>query len=242
MIDALGLPERPRCGPSRSSSLVAFGLSLLVPPLGDRVEALGLAPRARAGRAPAATGFGSGLILGASLGLVYAPCAGPILAGVITVSAAQDFTAGKLAVALAYAIGSVAVLYLFMLGGRRLADRLSPPGPDPDRHGRRDGRGRGRDGADLDLRFQSAIADDLPAVLVNPTAEIEESGVVSDELADVRGGGRRGRGGGRGGGGARRALPDLGLGPELRRREVVQHGRRRGRSTGRAERRGQASC
>ena len=72
------------------------------------------------------TGFGSGLVLGASLGLVYAPCAGPILAGVITVSAAQDFTAGKLAVALAYAIGSGAVLYALMLGGRRLADRLRP--------------------------------------------------------------------------------------------------------------------
>ena len=62
-------------------------------------------------------------MLGASLGLVYAPCAGPILAGVITVSAAQDFTAGKLVVALAYAVGSGAVLYALMLGGRRLTDR-----------------------------------------------------------------------------------------------------------------------
>ena len=42
----------------------------------------------------------------------------------ITVSAAQDFTAGRLAVALAYAIGSAAVLYALMLGGRRLTDRL----------------------------------------------------------------------------------------------------------------------
>ena len=51
-------------------------------------------------------GFGSGVVLGASLGLVYAPCAGPILAGVITVSAAQSFTAGRLAVALAYSLGT----------------------------------------------------------------------------------------------------------------------------------------
>ena len=65
-------------------------------------------------------------MLGASLGLVYTPCAGPILAGVITVSAAQDFTAGKLAVALAYAVGSGAVLYVLMLGGRRVVDRLRP--------------------------------------------------------------------------------------------------------------------
>ena len=74
-------------------------------------------------------GFGSGLLLGASLGLVYTPCAGPILAGVITVSAAQDFTAGKLAVALAYAVGSGAVLYA--AHARRAPARrpLRPYGP-----------------------------------------------------------------------------------------------------------------
>ena len=41
------------------------------------------------------------------------------------VSAAQDFTFGRLAVALAYSIGSAGVLYLLMVGGRRL-----PPAPD----------------------------------------------------------------------------------------------------------------
>ena len=104
------------------------------------------------------------MLLGASLGFVYAPCAGPILAGVITVSAAQDFTAGKLAVALAYAVGSVAVLYVFMICGRRLADRLSA-------HRGQIQMAMGAVmvavavamAADLDLRFQNAIADDLPA-------------------------------------------------------------------------------
>ena len=70
-------------------------------------------------------GFWSGVVLGLSLGLVYAACAGPILAGVITVSASQDFTAGRLAVALAYSAGSAVVLYGLMLGGRRLSAPLS---------------------------------------------------------------------------------------------------------------------
>ena len=59
----------------------------------------------------------------------------------ITVSASQDFTAGKLAVALAYALGSGVVLYVLMLGGRRLVDRLQAGarlGPGGDRRG--DGR------------------------------------------------------------------------------------------------------
>ena len=185
VIDALGLPN----GVARDIAIVvlfAFGFSLLVPPSGDRVEAFAsrLAPGpARFG----GDGFGSGLIVGASLGLVYAPCAGPILAGVIVVSAAQDFTAGRLAVALSYAVGSAIVLYLLLLGGRRLSQRLAPV------------RGRIQMAlgavmvvvavamtANLDTRFQTAIASDLPGFLVNPTGDLEKSNVVAADLAKVR--------------------------------------------------------
>jgi cytochrome c biogenesis protein CcdA/thiol-disulfide isomerase/thioredoxin len=186
VIDALGLPDN-LVRDLAIATLLIFGISLLIPPLSDRIEAFGsrLAPGpARV----AGEGFGSGLLLGASLGVVYTPCAGPILAGVITVSAAQDFTAGKLAVALAYAAGSGAVLYLLMLGGRRVADRFKPY------------RARIQVAtgalmvavavamtADLDLEFQQAIADDLPAVLVNPSGDLERSDTVADELAELRG-------------------------------------------------------
>jgi cytochrome c biogenesis protein CcdA/thiol-disulfide isomerase/thioredoxin len=187
VIDALGLPN-DLLRNIAIAVLAVFGLTLLVPPLADRLEAwisrLVGSPRMRRGE-----GFASGLVLGGSLGFVYAPCAGPILAGVITVSAAQDFTVGRLAVALAYGIGSAAVLYLLVLGGRRIADRLSAY------------RGRvqmamgavmvavaGLMVADLDLEFQSAVADELPSALVNPTGELEESGAVAEQLAAVRGG------------------------------------------------------
>ena len=187
VIEALGLPNDLLRNVA-IAVLAVFGFALLVPPLGDRLEAwisrLVGAPRLSSG-----DGFASGLVLGASLGFVYAPCAGPILAGVITVSAAQDFTVGRLAVGLAYGIGSAAVLYLLVLGGRRIADRLSAY------------RGRvqmalgavmvavaGLMAAELDLEFQSAIADDLPSALVNPTGEFEESGAVAKQLAAVRAG------------------------------------------------------
>ena len=139
---------------------------------------------------PGGDGFASGLVVGASLGLVYAPCAGPILAGVITVSAAQDFTAGRLAVALSYAVGSAIVLYALLVGGRRLVDRLAPIR----------GQVQMAMGAvmicvaalmsiDLDTRFQTAIADHLPAFLVNPTGQVETSSAVGDELTAVHGAG-----------------------------------------------------
>lgn len=187
VIEALGLPD----GLVRTLAIVTllvFGVCLLIPALGDRVEAWGsrLAPApARVG----GQGFGSGLLLGASLGFVYAPCAGPILAGVITVSAAQDFTAGKLAVAVAYAAGSGLVLYALMRGGRRLVARL-----DPYRGWVQAATGAAMVlvalamSAELDLRFQRAIADDLPSFLVNPSGELERSGAIADELASVRGG------------------------------------------------------
>src|SRR5229473_1355178 len=47
-------------------------------------------------------GFGSGLLVGGALGFVYTPCASPILAAVISVSAATGKT---IAVAVAYAAG-----------------------------------------------------------------------------------------------------------------------------------------
>ena len=189
LLSALGLPDDL----FRTLAIVVLGVAgvtLLVPAAAARVEAWlqRLAPRAPA--QVGGDGFGSGLVLGASLGFVYAPCAGPILAGVITVSASQDFTAGRLAVALAYSAGSAAVLYVLMIGGRRLTSPLA----------RRSGTFQRAMGgvmvavallmaAELDISFENRIAADLPAVLVNPSKSLEESGAASDRLADLRGGG-----------------------------------------------------
>ena len=188
LIDALGLPS----GLPRTIAvvvLIAFGISLMLPPLSAQIEARisrltsRFAPQAGGG-----DGFGSGMLIGASLGFVYAPCAGPILAGVITVSAAQSFTVGRLAVAFAYGIGSAAVLYALALGGRRLTSRLS----------RRSLALQMAMGAvmvavgfamlgNLDTRFETAIANDLPSFLVNPTKGIENSHSVQAHLTSVRG-------------------------------------------------------
>ena len=187
VIDALGLPG-DLLRNIAIAILLVFGLSLLVPSISARLEAwIGRLVPAPQQRGPG-DGFFSGLVVGLSLGLVYAPCAGPILAGVITVSASQPFTAGRLSVALSYAIGSAAVLYLLMLGGRRLTSRLS-------RYAGRLQMGMGvlmvavavLMFGDYDIRFQTAIADDLPAFVVNPSKELEESGGVREELAGLRG-------------------------------------------------------
>jgi cytochrome c biogenesis protein CcdA/thiol-disulfide isomerase/thioredoxin len=214
VIDALGLPNE-LVRDIAIATLLAFGVLLCVPPLADRVEAWISRVVPKPAR-PGGDGLGSGLVLGASLGFVYAPCAGPILAGVITVSAAQSFTVGKLAVALAYSLGSSIVLYALMLGGRRLTDRL--------------GALRGRIQiamgvvmltvaavmiANLDVRFENAIARHLPQALVDPTSRIESSSAVANDIAALRGGGVLPRGGGVSRAAANKRLPTYFKAPDF---------------------------
>jgi thiol-disulfide isomerase/thioredoxin len=195
--------------------LAVFGLVLMIPPLAARVEAATqrLVP---APARPGSEGFGSGFLVGASLGFVYAPCAGPILAGVITVSAAQDFTFGRLAVALAYSIGSAAVLYLLMIGGRRITDRLAAY-----RRWIQPALGAVMVATavvmatNLDVRFESAIAQHLPSAFVDPTSRIEQSSAVSGDLAALRGGGPTAKEGGSAQAAAGERLPDMGLAPDF---------------------------
>ncbi|MDX6602203.1 MAG: hypothetical protein QOF13_1405 [Solirubrobacterales bacterium] len=188
LISALGLPD-DLLRKMAIVVLLAFGVSLMIPPLAARIEATMSRFAGRAGVAGGkGDGFWSGTAVGASLGLVYAPCAGPILAGVITVSASQPFTAGRLAVALSYGIGSAVVLYFLMLGGRRLTAPLAR-------------RGVGLQIAmgavmvvvalamarDYDVRFQNEIASSLPSFLVNPTEGLEDTASARTALNDIRG-------------------------------------------------------
>ena len=82
---------------------------------------------------------------------------------------------------------------------------------------------------DYDLRFQTAIANDLPAFLVNPSKELEESGAAKSRLADLRGDRRpdnRARPHATGA-----PLPVLGNAPDFAGTQtLVQHRRRASRS------------
>ncbi len=198
VISALGLPN-DLLRKLAIVVLLAFGIVLMIPPLAARVEAWLSRFASRAGVAGGGgggDGFWSGTAVGASLGLLYAPCAGPILAGVITVSASQSFTAGRLAVALSYGIGSAAVLYFLMLGGRRVVAPLARRGP-----GLQVAMGAVMVVVALamlqnyDIRFQNSIASDLPSFLVNPTHGLEDTAAARSALNDVRGESAHGVGG-----------------------------------------------
>jgi cytochrome c biogenesis protein CcdA/thiol-disulfide isomerase/thioredoxin len=188
VISALGLPD-DFLRKLAIVVLLGFGITLMIPPLAARLEAWMSQFASRVGVAKnKGDGFWSGTAVGVSLGLLYAPCAGPILAGVITVSASQSFNTGRLAVALSYGIGSAVVLYFLMLGGRKVVAPLAR-------------RGIGLQitmGAvmvvvalamlgNYDIRFQNTIASDLPSFLVDPSKSLEDTAQAKSALADLKG-------------------------------------------------------
>lgn len=113
LLSALGLPEDFL----RNFAIVVValvGLSLVWPWLAHQLER----PFARLGRR-APGDVGSGFLLGASLGLVYTPCAGPVIAAVASVAATQGVSVEAVVVTAAYALGSGVILLGLALLGRR---------------------------------------------------------------------------------------------------------------------------
>jgi cytochrome c biogenesis protein CcdA/thiol-disulfide isomerase/thioredoxin len=170
--------------------LVAFGVVLLIPELAERIQAP-LSRLARFGPKTRGDGFWSGVGVGGALGFVCAPCAGPILAAVTSVSASSGASAEVVAVALAYSVGLSTVMLLYALGGRAVLTRV-----------RRRARGHVVErmlgvillgtavvmATNLDVRFEEALAKDtsLPTFLVDPTRSLENSSAVQNRLASLR--------------------------------------------------------
>ncbi|MDE3129691.1 MAG: hypothetical protein KGL16_00930, partial [Acidobacteriota bacterium] len=97
--------------------LIAFGVILMVPGFAQRLQAP-LSRLARFGPKSRGDGFWTGLGVGAALGFVCAPCAGPILGAVIFVSASNGPTVRATVIALSYAVGLAAMMLVYAFAGR----------------------------------------------------------------------------------------------------------------------------
>ena len=78
-----------------------LGLAMIIPSLNTRLEMLFVRLPALAPQGRSDEGWAGGLVTGATLGLVWAPCAGPILAAVTTLAATQRVNLATVAIALA---------------------------------------------------------------------------------------------------------------------------------------------
>jgi cytochrome c biogenesis protein CcdA/thiol-disulfide isomerase/thioredoxin len=113
LLSALGLPD-DLLRMLAIAVVVVVGLSLVWPRLGDL---LGRPFHALARRPPGDAG--GGFLLGVSLGLLFTPCAGPVIGAVVTVAATQSMTLAAVLITLAYGLGAGIVLLGVAIAARR---------------------------------------------------------------------------------------------------------------------------
>ncbi|MEK7591823.1 MAG: cytochrome c biogenesis protein DipZ [Patescibacteria group bacterium] len=111
--------------------IAGFGVSLLIPQFQVLVERLfsklaGFMPSSQGRNSlPAGRqGFGGGLLIGLSVGLLWTPCVGPILASVISLAITGTVTFDAFLITLAYALGTAIPMFLIMLGGQNALRRI----------------------------------------------------------------------------------------------------------------------
>ena len=103
-------------------TLTLIGLGLIFPPLQHLIER----PFARIPQRQ----FGSnnfrrnGFGLGLTLGALYVPCAGPVLAAIVVAGGTGSIGLSTLVLTASFAIGTALPLLIFALAGRRVAERV----------------------------------------------------------------------------------------------------------------------
>jgi cytochrome c biogenesis protein CcdA/thiol-disulfide isomerase/thioredoxin len=120
LLDRLGLPETFL----RDLALVllfVLAASLLVPRLGLLLERPFVRLSRHTGR-----NVGGGFLLGASLGLVFVPCAGPVLTVITVKAASMHVGLETVALTIAYALGAAIPMLAVAIGGQRAARALRP--------------------------------------------------------------------------------------------------------------------
>jgi cytochrome c biogenesis protein CcdA/thiol-disulfide isomerase/thioredoxin len=157
--------------------LFILAATLLVPQLGRLVER----PFTRLTRYRAG---GGGFLLGASLGLVFTPCAGPVLATISSVAAQEHVGWRAVFLTLAYAIGAGVPMLLIAYGGREVSTQLRA----------HDAELRVASGAlialvavGLSFNLDTRLARHVPGYVTSIQNSIEGSSSASKQLADITG-------------------------------------------------------
>ena len=106
--------------------VIAFlGLSLIIPAFSTFLEVLisrltGLFGNRNANQN---SGFAGGFITGLTLGIVWSPCAGPILAAIAALSATGQVSIFVVLITISYVIGVGIPLFIFAYGGQQIVTR-----------------------------------------------------------------------------------------------------------------------
>ena len=102
--------------------LALFGLTLLIPSLAERLTRPLVALGSRISGSAQAESVGGAALLGVATGLLWAPCAGPILGLILTSAAIKGASANTSILLLSYALGAgVSLGAALLIGGKLFA-------------------------------------------------------------------------------------------------------------------------
>jgi cytochrome c biogenesis protein CcdA/thiol-disulfide isomerase/thioredoxin len=179
ILDQVGLPQDFL----RNLAIVllfVMAATLLVPQLAQLLERpLAVFSRFRPSR------VGGGFFLGATLGLVFVPCAGPVLATVTVVAAQNHVGFRAIVLTLAYAVGAAIPMLLIARGGREASARLRNRA-DMLRLG--SGVLIGAVALALTFHLDDRIAQFTPGYTTFLQDKIEKNSTATKELGKLRGG------------------------------------------------------
>ena len=181
LLGQLGLPEDFL----RNAAIVLLfvvAATLLIPQVGQLIERpLAVFSRFRPG------GVGGGFFLGSTLGLVFVPCAGPVLATISVVAANNSVGLRAVLLTLAYAAGAALPMLLIARGGQEAAGRLR-------RHAETVRMVSGALIAAVAIALVLHLDDNLATLTPGYTAflqtKLEDNSTAKRELSKVRGGGQ----------------------------------------------------
>jgi cytochrome c biogenesis protein CcdA/thiol-disulfide isomerase/thioredoxin len=112
----------------RSAAVVViavFGVTLLVPSIQKAMELLFSKLTRFSPKTTNKEGFRGGVLIGLSLGLLWTPCVGPILASVISLAAIGEVNFSSILITFSYSVGTALPMLLIMLGGQRVLKKVS---------------------------------------------------------------------------------------------------------------------
>ena len=106
--------------------LLLFGALMIIPRPFELLTARlgGLVNRAHAAGQDAGSGNWGGFVLGMTLGVVWTPCAGPVLGSILTVVATANQLGWSAALLLAYAIGAGIPMLAIAYGGQYVSTQV----------------------------------------------------------------------------------------------------------------------
>lgn len=104
--------------------IAGFGLSLILPQFQKLMESLFSRLSRFVPKGGTKTGFGGGVLIGLSLGLLWTPCVGPILASVISLAITGSVSADAFVITLAYSLGTALPMFAIMIGGQSVLRKV----------------------------------------------------------------------------------------------------------------------